>query len=98
MPLAAALQAINVLLAVIRAEGAMVRGMVIHKAEAATREGGDKYVFYFKAVHTVVVAFPTVFVTRVLAQREWLWTAAVAVPTACLRKRTCSVATQSQFG
>ena len=67
--------------------------MVIHKEEVANKEGGDNSVFYFTALYTVVVAFITVFVTRVLVQRGWLWTATQTAPPA---SRTCSVATQSQ--
>ncbi len=40
--------------------------------------------------------FLTVFVTRVLVQRGWLWTATQAAPPASLQTRTCSVAGQSR--
>jgi hypothetical protein len=92
MPLPAMLQAIILVLASIRGEGAEAHGMVIHKAEVANREGGDNYVFYFTALYTVVVVFLTVIVTRVLVERGWLWTATQRAPPA---SRTCSAATQS---
>ena len=98
MPLAAApvmLQAI-IFFAAIRGEVAEAHGMMIHKAEEANREGGDDDVFCFTALYTVVVVFITVFVTRVLAQRGWLWAATQAAPPPSLQTRTCSVATQSQ--
>ncbi len=72
MPLPAMLQASSLVLASIRGEGAAAHGMVIQKAEASNREGGDAPVFYFTAVYTVVVVFLTVFVTR-LVERGWLW-------------------------
>ena len=93
MPLPAMLQASILVLASIRGEGAAVHGMVIHKAEVATREGGDAHVFYFTASLTVVVVFLTVFVTRVVVERGWLWTATQTAPPA---SRNCSKATQSQ--
>ena len=93
MPLQAMLQAIILALASIRGEGAAAHGMLIHKAEVATREGGDTPVFYFAALYTVVVVFLTVFVTRVVVERGRLWTATQMAPPACL---TCSKATQSQ--
>ncbi len=92
-PAAAALQAIIVFRAAIRGEGAKARGMVIHKEEVATRGGGDNEVFYCSVVHTVVVLFLTVYVARVLVQRGWLWTAAVAAPTVCLRRRNLQCGT-----
>ena len=93
MPLPAMLQASILVLASIRGEGAAAHGMVIHKAEVSNREGGDTLVFYFTALYTVVVVFLTVFVTRVVVERGWLWTATQTAPPA---SRTCSKATQSQ--
>ena len=93
MPLPAMLQTSIIVLASFRGEGAAAHGMVMHKAEVATREGGDAHVFYFTALYTVVVVFLTVFVTRVVVERGWLWTATQTAPPA---SRTCSKATQSQ--
>ena len=93
MPLPAMLEAIILVLASIRGESAEAHGMVIHKVEVANRAGGDNSVFYFTALYTVVVVFITVFVTRVLVERGWFWTATQTAPPA---SRTCSVATQSQ--
>ena len=93
MPLPAMLQASIILLATVRGEGAAAHGMVMHQAEVATRQGCDTHVFYFTALYSVVVVFLTVFVTRVLVERGWLWTATLTAPPA---SRTCSKATQSQ--
>ena len=93
MPLPAMLQASIILLASVRGEGAAAHGMVMHQAEVATRQGCDTHVFYFTALYSVVVVFLTVFVTRVLVERGWLWTATLTAPPA---SRTCSKATQSQ--
>ena len=93
MPLPAMLQASIVGIASIRCEGAAAHGMLMHKAMLATKEGGDNHVFYFAAVYTVVVVFLTAFVTRVVVERGWLWTATQTAPPA---SRTCSKATQSQ--
>ncbi len=93
MPLPALLLAIILVLASICGESAEAHGTVIHKAEVANRDGGDDSVFYFTALYTVVVVFITVFVTRVLVERGWLWTATQTAPPA---SRTCSMATQQR--
>ncbi len=93
----AGLQAIALLNASIRCDGAAAHGVVLRSAEVAAETGtAINYVFYFTVLSTVVVVVATVVVTRELVQWGWLWAASKMATPGSLQRSNFRVATQSQ--